>query len=409
MLDMRRALAGALVIAVTSGLAGYFVGQAGALPQGAGWPARLAVWVRGAAPEPAAQPAGWQLVDQVRRYLKERYVEPLDDQRLIEGALRGMVEATGDRYSMYYSPQQYTQYRERFNESFGGIGIQVELKDNYVTVVRPIKGTPGERAGLRTGDRIVGVDGKDVTQMSLDEVVALIRGPVGTPVRLTISREPYKTRFDVTITRALIPRPQGAAYMVEPDIGYIRIEEFNENVHKRVEAALADLRRKGMKGLILDLRQNPGGLLEEAVEVASLFVGPGPVVHIVQRDGQRETRSSKGRGFDLPLVVLVDGGSTSAAEIVAGAIQDRKAGVLVGSRTFGKGSVQSFFDLPGGSGLKLTTARYLTASGRSIHQVGIEPDVPVDAPREARVDLDDRSHPQFRKAIEVLRQRMAQR
>lgn len=407
MIDSRRALAGGALIALLSGLGGFYAGQISMVPGGPGQILRDLVGLPAPAPgRPQFAPGDWRQLDEVKAYIKQRFVDPVKEEDLLRGAVRGLVESTGDKYSVYMPPDQYTSYLRHFDESFGGVGVQVELKDNFVTVVRPIKGTPGERAGLRTGDRIVGVDGRDVTRLSLDEVVQLIRGPEGTQVRLTVSREPYRDRFDVTLTRAKILTPNMEGYMLQPGIGFIRIEEFNTKVGARVRDKIAELRRQGMRGLILDLRQNPGGLLSEAVDVSSLFVGPGPVVHIVGRDGTRETHNSRGKGFDLPLVVLVDEGSASASEIVAGAIKDRKAGVLIGTRTFGKGSVQTFFDLEGGAGLKLTTARYLTAGGNSIHQKGIDPDLLVEVPKTARIELTDPHHPQIQKAVEWLKQRL---
>lgn len=406
MLELRRALAAGALIALVFGLGGFYAGQLAAAPDGPGVAVRGLLGRPAPAPaQPQVAPGDWRQLEAVRGYIKERFVDPVPEAELIRGAIRGLVESTGDKYSVYMSPEQYTNFLRHFEDSFGGVGVQVELKDNFVTVVKPIKGTPGEKAGLRTGDRIVGVDGRDVTRMSLDEVVQLIRGPEGTKVRLTVNREDRK--FEVTLTRTRIQMPSLSSQMLEPGIGYIRIEEFNTRIGARVREKLTQLRGQGLRALILDLRQNPGGLLSEAVEVSSLFLGPGPVVHVVGRDGSRETLNSKGKApFDLPLVVLVDEGSASASEIVAGAIKDRGAGVLMGARTFGKGSVQTFFDLEGGAGLKLTTARYLTAGGHSIHQKGIDPDMVVEVPKTARLDLDDPKHPQVQQAVEWLRRKI---
>ncbi|MCG0238693.1 MAG: S41 family peptidase [Firmicutes bacterium] len=404
-----RALAGALLIAVVSGLGGVYVGQSGLVPPDLVERMGLPVFGPGAGhrgPE-------WEQLEQVFHTIRDRYVQPVDEATLVKGAIRGMVEATGDKYSMYMDAQEYAAFLRHFEPSFTGIGVVVGIKDNYVTIIRPIRGTPGERAGLRTGDRILAVDGKDVTRMSVDEVANLIRGPKGTKVRLRISRPPYTDSFEVEIERAEIQPPYTEGKMLEwaPGVGYIRIEEFNTNVSQQVARQLAELRAKGMKGLVLDLRQNPGGLLTEAVKTASLFLGPGPIVHVVDREGNRETHSSTGqRDFDLPLVVLIDGGSASASEIVAGALRDRGVATLVGTRTFGKGSVQSFYNLDGGAGLKLTTHQYLTAGGHSIHQVGIQPDVVVEAPPPEPgaepVPPDDPRDPQLRRAVEILKSKM---
>lgn len=400
---------GALLIAVFAGAAGFAAGQArfvaGPLL------ARLGVSVPGPGAAAGGLASEWRILEEARRKVLENYVDPVPDKDLLTGALRGLIEATGDRYSLYLTPEEYRSYLRHFEGSFAGIGIQVELKDDYITVVRPLRGTPGEKAGLRTGDRIMAVDGRDVSRMSIDEVVDLIRGPAGTRVRLTISRWPYREQFDVDVERARIEVPQMEGTMLSwaPGVGYIRIEEFNTGIAGRVAETLGALRRQGMRALILDLRQNPGGLLGEAVDVASLFVPRGPVAYVVSRDGRKETLYAKGSPLGLPLAVLVDGGSASASEIVAGAIKDRSAGTLVGTRTFGKGSVQSFIDLQGGSALKLTTARYLTAGGHMIHGRGIEPDVLVPMPEGQAIARDGGRDPQVEKAVEVLRQRMAQK
>lgn len=391
MIDRKQAIAGALLVALVAGLAGFVVGHRGLLPVPGGR---------------AAPPAEWQQLELVRSYIKSHFVEPVPDARLIEGALRGLVESTGDAYSVYLNRNRYTQFLESLNDSFSGIGVQVEYRDNFVTVVSPLKDTPGARAGLRRGDRVVAVDGRNVTHLHLDEVVSLIRGPAGTQVRLTIEREQRK--FDVNLTRAHIPLPQIDWRMLEtqPKIGYVQLYQFNTGLGERLQEAIAALRSQGMQGLILDLRGNPGGLLSEAVNVASVFLPPGPVVHVVDRKGVRQTYNSQGTGFDLPLVVLVDGDSASAAEIVAGALKDREQAILVGTRTFGKASVQNMFELPDGSGLKLTIARYLTADGQSIHETGIAPDVVVEVDPELALPLNDLRHPQLKQAVEIIRQRL---
>lgn len=394
-----------LVVALLSSGLGFAAGQA----RFVAGPvlARLGIAVPGA-PAPGVTAAEWRALDAVRRAVRDNYVDPVSDQDLLTGALRGMVEATGDRYSLYLTAAEYRNYLRHFEDNFAGVGVQIEVKDNYITVVRPLQGTPGEKAGLRTGDRIVAVDGRDVTQLSLDEVVNLIRGPAGTLVRLTISRWPYREQFDVDVRRARIEIPQLEGTMLRwaPGIGYIRIEEFNTGIAARVAQKAQELRRQGMRALVLDLRQNPGGLLNEAVDVASLFVPGGPVAHVVSRTGRKETLVARGKPLGVPLAVLIDGGSASASEIVAGAVKDRGAGVLVGTRTYGKGSVQSFIDLPGGAAVKLTTARYLTAGGHMINGKGIDPDVLVPMPEGQPIARDGGRDPQVRKAVEVLMQKL---
>lgn len=397
LIHRKQAIAGAVLLALVAGLAGVYAGQSGL----------LSTWrLPGLGLGNDDQAALWNQLEAVHSYIGGRYVEPVPDDELLRGAIQGMIEATGDDYSLFLNREEYTSMLADFDDHFGGIGVEVELRENVVTVVSPIQGTPGAAAGLRPGDQIIGVDGRSLDDMALHQAVTLIRGPAGTGVRLTIRRS--EQTFDVSIVRADIPIPQMDYSMLlqNPRIGYIQLYQFNTGLSTRVREAIADLREQGMQGLILDLRRNPGGLLTEAVKVAELFVPAGPVVHIVDRKGSRETREARGPGFDLPLVVLVDNGSASASEIVAGAVRDRKAGTLVGVTTYGKGSVQSFFDLPDGAGLKLTTARYLTAGGYSIHQTGIAPDVAVPVPEGVTLPLDDPSHPQLQTALEILRKRI---
>lgn len=327
-------------------------------------------------------------LQEVKRYIDQKFVEDVDPAKLqagaTEGALRGMVQATGDRYSVYFDPEQYEAFLAKFEATFTGIGVQVELRPDtgLVTVVAPFKNSPSERAGLRPGDTILAVDGKDVRGLTLEEVVSMIKGPEGTQVTLTIGREDLPQPLEITITREVIEFPTVESKMVDDGVGYVRLTEFSKEVTNQISRAIEELRRQGATRLIFDLRMNGGGLLNEAIGVTSLFVPPDqPVVHIVYRDRPTEIFKSRSKkAFDMPLVVLVDENSASASEIVAGAIKDLKAGVLIGTRTFGKGSVQTFYRLSDGSGIKITTAKYLTAGGNSIQDVGVEPDVVVENP-----------------------------
>lgn len=371
------------LVFVTSALS-FYAGAAGILPGLSRYVPQLI------APQAAPTAPGIDLtqLQRVQEYIQQQYVEEVPTQKLVEGMLKGMVEATGDKYSAYFPPKQFKAYLEHFESSFSGVGVRVETspKTGLITVVAPIKGSPGERAGLRAGDAIVGVDGRDVTKMGLDEAVMLIKGKAGTQVRLTIKREGQTDPLEFTITRAVIEVPGMEAKMLDQEggIGYIRITEFKKQVTGQVSDAIQSLRRQGMNRLILDLRQNPGGLLDEAIGISSLFLPPKhPVVHIVARGEKKETYHSRAKTqWDMPLLVLVDGGSASASEIVAGAVKDTEVGVLLGEKTFGKGSVQSFYDLKDGGGVKLTTAKYLTAGENSIHEKGIEPDIVVARPKE---------------------------
>jgi carboxyl-terminal processing protease len=382
MIERRKALALTAVLVFFSSLISFYAGAKGFAPQ-------LNQLLGGGQAIPAVEGLDLVKLQRVYQYIQGHYVEPITSEKLTEGALRGMVEATGDKYSTYLSPTEYKRMMESFKPTFSGIGVHVELskETGLVTIVAPIKGSPGAKAGLRSGDAITAVDGKELERgVSLETAVGLIKGPSGTAVKLTIRRSETKEPFVVEITRAVIQYPTMESKMIDPEagIGYVQLIQFNEELAARLTRAVADLQRQGMKGLILDLRHNPGGLLQEAVNVSSVFVpAKQPVVHIVDRSQDKETHVSTGRGlYEGPLVVLVDEGSASASEIVAGAIKDLKLGTLMGVKTFGKGSVQSFDPLPDGGGVKLTTARYLTAGGTSIHQKGIEPDLVVKNPEK---------------------------
>jgi len=349
-----------------------------------------------------------QRLSEVVQAIEQSYVEEVDPAKLTEGSLKGMVEALGDRHSAFYTAEEYKEFFTHIMEgvSFSGIGVHVEMseKTGLPTVLRPIKDSPGAKAGLRMGDAIIRVNDKDVTGMDLNEAVALIRGPEGTSVKLTIHREGEPKPLEFTIVRTTIKMPSLEYQMLDKTsgTGYVQFYEFTKGTAQQLQSALQDLRAQGMTRLILDLRQNPGGLLNEAVDVVSLFAPKGqPVVHIVERGQEKQTIPSKGlETFDLPLIVLVDGGSASASEITAGAVKDLKLGVLMGTKTFGKGSVQTFWDFPDGSGIKLTTAKYLTAGEKAINEIGIDPDIVVENPD--RITPGAAGDPQLEAALEQI-------
>jgi len=400
MIERRKAFTLTVVLVFLCSLASYYAGAVGLIPGTERLTGNRAA---------ASESIDLDRIREVQRYIEKKFVDEISPSDLAkgatEGALRGMLEATGDKYSVYFNPTEYKQFLQHFEGSFTGIGVQVELspKTGLVTVVAPFKGSPGEKAGLRPGDTILAVDGKDVRGLTLDETVALIRGPEGTTVTLTVGREGVPEPLKFVITRAKIELPAVESKMVDSEVGYIRLIEFSKGATNQVKRAIDELRSQGATRLILDLRQNGGGLLDEATGVTSLFVPPKePVVHIIYRDRPQETFRSRGnRTFDMPLVVLVDEGTASASEIVAGAIKDLKAGVLMGVRTFGKGSVQTFYELSDGSGIKLTTAKYLTAGGNSIHEVGIEPDIVVE--NTTRALPGDPNDVQLQRAIEYVK------
>jgi len=317
---------------------------------------------------------------------------------LVYDALKGMIDSL-DPHSEFMDPEEYQELQSDTEGAFGGLGLVVTMKDNYVTVVTPMDGTPGFRAGILAGDRIVKINGRSAEKLSLPDVVKLLRGKPGTSVTVTIQRPSSGLTKDFTLTRAVINLDMvkdingEKQFPLGPDkIGYIRIAQFGDNTSDELEAALKTLKAQGMKALILDLRGNPGGLLDEAVGVCSKFLPRGQLVVTTEgRDPeQNSTRRADGHGDELkgvPMVVLVNLGSASASEIVTGCLQDLHRAVVLGEKTFGKGSVQSIFPLDDGSALKLTTAKYYTPSHRVIQEYGITPDVIVPMSDEEEAAL----------------------
>ncbi|SCM78452.1 Carboxy-terminal-processing protease [uncultured Sporomusa sp.] len=330
--------------------------------------------------------------------VKSRYVEDVSVDTLMAGSIKGMVNSLNDPHSIYMDNKMFKDFMIETEGSFGGVGIVIGTKDKLLTVVAPIEGTPGEKAGIKSGDQIIKIDGQDTKDLALDEAVNKIRGPEGSKVVLTIKRG--EDTKDYTLTRSNIQIKTVAGKMMDNHIGYIRISMFNENTGDDFIHKLQELEKQGMKAIVLDLRDNPGGLLNESVEVASQLVPKGPVVSVVTRDGQRETHSSNLAVPKYPVAVLVNGGSASASEIVAGAVQDTGVGTLIGTKTYGKGSVQTVIRLDEASAVKLTIAKYLTPKDRSINGVGIEPDITIELSETKDIDV------QLEKALEVLKSKL---
>ncbi len=344
----------------------------------------------------------WARFVGVKKFIEARYVEPVDSATLLEGAVGGMVKSLGDPHSLYMPAKQYKALQDHTMASFGGIGVTMGFKDDKVTVISVLEGTPGEGAGIKAGVEILAVDGTPVSEYQPDEVALHIRGDVGTQVTLTLHRE-GQDDFEVEITRDLIHVPTAKGKML-PDtdhIGYIRIASFSENTADEFNQALDELESDNMKGLIIDLRENGGGLITSVVAIAQRVVPAGPIVSVKQRDGSTEEHDSELAENKYPIVVLIDGNSASASEILAGALQDTGAGTLVGTKSYGKGSVQVVLPLLHHDGLKLTIARYYTPSGRCIDGTGIEPDVEADLQQGATGDT------QLQKAIEVMKEKLA--
>jgi carboxyl-terminal processing protease len=310
--------------------------------------------------------------------------EGIDPKELIYGAMEGMVSKL-DSYSQFMEPEEYREMKMETEGEFGGVGVEITLKDGLLTVVSPLEGTPASKAGIMAGDRIVKIDDKSTKDIKLHEAVKKLRGRPGTDVNITVLREDEKKLLDFNITRSLIKiesikQAEIIDYM--DNIGYIKLVEFQEKTPMDLDAALARLKAEGMKSLILDLRNNPGGLLDVAVIVAERFIEKGEVV--VSTRGRLSNQNivfkSQGKNLytDFPMIVLVNNGSASASEIVAGAMQDHKRGIVMGTKTFGKGSVQTVIPLRDGSALRLTTAKYYTPKNKMIHAKGIMPDVIVE-------------------------------
>jgi carboxyl-terminal processing protease len=314
--------------------------------------------------------------------LQKEYVEETNSKDLVYGAVKGMLE-TLDPHSAFMPPSVYKEMQEETKGRFEGLGIEITLKEGVLTVVSPIEDTPAFRAGIQAGDQILKIDGESTKNLTLMDSVKRLRGPRGTKVTITIMREGLSKPREFTLTRDVIPVRSVRYELMEKQYGYIRLSQFQEKTEGEFDKAIKALESEGkgaIKGLILDLRNNPGGLLDQAVKVSDRFVESGLIVSM---EGRREDQKMKfyahpqGTIARYPLIVLVNGGSASASEIVAGAIQDHGRGILVGTQTFGKGSVQTIFPMKDGSGLRLTTARYFTPNGRSIQAKGILPDVIV--------------------------------
>ena len=330
-----------------------------------------------------------------KRFIESQYVDSVDDVKLMDGAISGMVKALGDPHSLYLDPSMYRKLQDHTSGSFGGIGVVMGFKDHKVTVVSVMDGTPGQAAGIQPEDEIVAVDGVLSRDIEPEDVAMRIRGEIGTEVVLRIRRQGEEDK-DYTIQRSSIHLRTAAEEMLPEGIGYIRIASFSEKTGQEFRESYDRLEEQGMRGLIIDLRANPGGLITSCVEIANMVVPLGPIVSVVQRDGTREEHDSKLAKSKYPIVVLIDGNSASASEILAGALQDTKAATLVGTQSYGKGSVQVVIPMNEGDALKLTIAKYYTPSGRSIDGVGIEPDVKVDMDPKAQQDV------QLAKAIEVM-------
>ena len=332
--------------------------------------------------------------------VKKNYVEDVETKNLVNGAINGMLSSL-DPHSAYLTPDLYKDLQSDTQGRFGGLGIEISVKGGMLTVVSPIEDTPAFKAGIKPGDQIFKIEDEFTKDMSLVDAVKRMRGLKGTKINLTIRREGAADLIDVSLVRDIIRVQSVKSRSLEPGYGYVRLAQFQERSDRDVQRALEKLaaEKSGIKGLVLDLRNNPGGLLNQAVRVSDLFLDSGMIVYT---DGRIESQKQKffaqkdGTWMDFPLVVLINGGSASASEIVAGALQDHKRAVVLGTKSFGKGSVQTILPLDDNSALRLTTARYFTPKGRSIQATGIVPDIVIENVVLQDGKPDDRKRPSLR-------------
>jgi carboxyl-terminal processing protease len=350
-------------------------------------------------PRPQASSDTYRQLDlfgEVFERVRADYVEEVTDEQLIESAINGMLSAL-DPHSSYMNAKSFRDMQVQVRGEFGGLGIEVTMENGLVKVVSPIDDTPAAKAGLKPGDYITHLEGEPVLGLSLNEAVERMRGPVNSDIKLTIRRE-GKDPFEVKLTSAVIKIQSVKSHLEGSDIGYVRITSFNEQADSGLQAAMKALKSQAgdrLAGIVLDLRNNPGGLLDQAIAVSDDFLDKGEIVSTRGRhaeDGARYNAKPGDITGGLPMVVLINGGSASASEIVAGALQDHHRAVLLGTRSFGKGSVQTIIQLPGHGAMRLTTARYYTPSGRSIQAKGIEPDITVEPAKIEKLSVAETRH-----------------
>jgi carboxyl-terminal processing protease len=347
-----------------------------------------------------------KIFTEVLSHVESNYVEEPDPEKLIHGAIRGMLR-TLDPHSSFMPPDVYREMQVETEGRFGGLGIEITIRDDILTVVAPIEGTPAFRAGVQAGDQIVKIEGESTKDIALIDAVKKLRGPEGSAVTISIFRKGFTEPQDFTLTRAVIQIKSVRWKKLPDDIGYVRLRSFQKSTTDELEEALHDLEEQNIRALVLDLRNNPGGLLEQAIAVSDEFLESGKL--IVYTKGRLAGQNMKGYSkndrahLDYPMVILVNGGSASASEIVAGSLQDLGRATVIGTQSFGKGSVQTIIPLSDGSGLRLTTAKYYTPSGREINGKGIAPDIVIEeakAPQE-QAEEGKQETPQSRRHIQL--------
>lgn len=343
----------------------------------------------------------WKEVD--KNYVDENR---LNSQQRLYGAIKGMVNSVGDPYSVFFDPQESRDFNTEMEGSFEGIGAELGIRDDILTVVAPIDGMPAQKAGLRAGDKIFKIDGEMTSDLTIDDAVNKIRGPKGTDVTLTIVRNGDSKTQDITIIRGTIELKSVSYEKKEDGIGYVRISKFSQDTDKEFNKEATKMLADNVKGIVLDLRNNPGGYLDVSVKIASKFI-PKDKIAVIERGRDGKENNYKTLGGDIfseiPIVVLINEGSASASEILAGALRDDRGIKLIGEKSFGKGSVQTLEDFNDGSSLKVTIAKWFTPSGQSIHEVGLEPDIKVELTDE---DIENQNDSQLNRAMEEIKSQM---
>ncbi|MBR2851926.1 MAG: S41 family peptidase [Anaerotignum sp.] len=346
-------------------------------------------------------------VEIMKSYLDQYYVDEIDEAMVEDMLYAGMAAGVGDRYTYYMPEENLDQYLENANGNFDGVGIEVfTTQEGEVKISRVMEGQPAEQAGMQEGDIIIGVNGEDVRGWMISDVAAKIRGKAGTEVTIQVLRPDSGETLEMTMERAVVVMESVDSRMMQGNIGYISLSGFKENTYEQFKTAMDALLEDGMKGLILDLRDNPGGLVKSVYQIGEELLPEGTMVYTLDKKENRSDLKCDGEYLDIPLVVLVNGSSASASEIFAGAVKDLERGTLVGTQTFGKGLVQRLFTLPDGSGLNVTIQKYYTSSGTSIHGVGVAPDEVVELPEKyqmtALTAIPEGEDTQLQKAIQVL-------
>ena len=336
--------------------------------------------------------------------LKKEYVDDVEQSEVIDSAINGMLQSL-DPYSAYMSPDSFKNMNSDTKGEFGGLGIEITMEAGLVKIITPIEGTPADKAGVEAGDYIVKIDNKQVKGMSLLDAVKLMRGKIGTQITITVRRADVEDELIFKITRGLIKIREVSAE-VKNNVGYIRLRAFNEQSHTQLTKKLRGLPNNKLSGYILDLRNNPGGLLSQAIKITGTFLDGGEVVSTRGKD-QRDIKIFNAKKGDMinkkPLIVLINKGSASASEIVSGALKDHKRAIILGEKSFGKGSVQSIIPLKNGGGLRLTTAKYYLPSGESIHEKGVEPDITVKRENKEKFKINTETDNQLEYAINLLK------